>query len=170
MADPKLIGGATQRFIGLSTDTKPTGVPVGSTIYDRDAHTWYVCYDGTNWGLKSLLVDEGPVACAAGDVHEPAANTAAVVTYTAAAAVKHVITGVAWSYVGGIPTGGNLKVEDVSGTTVFSIDIDESGPGSHEFPKPKKSAAANTAMIITLAAGGAGVTGKLNITNHWTEA
>jgi len=110
------------------------------------------------------------IDCAAADVHAPAANTAAVVTYAAVAGEKHVVTGIAWSYTGGTPTGGNLKIEDVSGTTVFTLDIDKSGPGSFEFPIPKKSAAANTAMIITLAAGGAGVTGKVSVVNHWTEA
>ena len=113
---------------------------------------------------------EKAIAAAAADVHAPAANTAAVVTYAAVEAVKHHITGVAWSYDGGIPTNGNLLIEDVSGTTVFTMDITEEGPGFVVFPKPKQSAAVNTAMIITLAAGGAGVTGKISVLNHWTEA
>jgi len=121
-------------------------------------------------GYEPPLIHEAPVAAAAADVHAPAANTAAIVTYSATAALKHCITGIVWSYVGGIPTGGNLKIEDVSGTTVFTMDIDEGGPGVIIFPKPKKSAAINTAMIITLAAGGAGITGKVSILNHWTEA
>lgn len=200
------------RYIGLAGDTKPTGVPVGSTFLEYDTDALFVTHDGTNWvqvdklvrsaqlptalaaggGLKvegvaggvslpvtaaqgaagaaAWPVAESPVAAAAADVHAPAANTAAVVTYAAAAALKHVITGIAWSYVGGIPTGGNLKVEDVAGTTVFTLDIDESGAGVIVFPKPKKAAAVNTAMIITLAAGGAGVTGKVAILNHFTEA
>jgi hypothetical protein len=115
-------------------------------------------------------VDEAAVACAAADVHAPAANTAAVVTYAGVAALRHVITGLVWSYAGGIPVGGNLKVDDVAGTTVFTMDIDESGPGIIVFPKPKRSAAVNTAIIITLTAGGAGVTGKVSILNHWMEA
>jgi len=109
------------------------------------------------------------IPCAAADVHAPAANTAAVVTYAAVAGEKHVVTGIAWSYIGGTPDG-NLTIEDVSGTTVFTLDIDKSGAGSVEFPIPKKSAAANKAMIITLAAGGDGVTGKVSVINHWTEA
>jgi hypothetical protein len=116
-----------------------------------------------------LPVSQTRVVGAAADVHAPAANTAAIVTYTASATKKHVITGIAWSYSGGLPIGGNIKIEDVSGTTIFSLDITEQGPGSFEFPRPKISAAVNTAMIITLAAGGVGVTGKLSITNHWLE-
>ena len=128
-------------------------------------------YSGT--GLVSqanpLPVSQTRVVAAAADVNAPAVNTAAIVTYVADATKKHVITGVAWSYIGGIPVGGNLKIEDVAGTVVFSVDIDKPGPGSFEFPRPKIGAAANTAMIITLAAGGAGVTGKISIENHWLE-
>lgn len=102
------------------------------------------------------------------DVHLPASGTAAIVTYTAASGTAHVIGGVAWSY-NGIPTAGNLKIEDVSGTIVFSIDITAAGPGFIPFARPKKSAATNTAMIITLASGGAAVTGKVSVLSHWTE-
>ena len=116
-----------------------------------------------------LPVSQTRVVCAIADVHAPAANTAAIVTYAADATKKHVITGVAWSYAGGTPVGGNLKIEDVVGTVIFTVDIDKSGPGGFEFPRPKIGAAANTAMVVTLAAGGAGVTGKVSVENHWLE-
>ena len=117
--------------------------------------------------LQDSTVGIAPIVGVAADVNAPAVNTAAVVTYGAAANAVHAITGVAWSYDGGIPVGGNLLIEDVAGTTVFSIDITEEGPGFFIFPNPKRSAVVNTAMIITLAAGGAGITGKLSILNHW---
>ena len=102
------------------------------------------------------------------DVSAPASNTAAVVTYNAAGAnISHLIGGIAWSY-NAAPTGGNLKVEDGSGTTVFSMDITAAGAGFIPFTPPKKGST-NTAMIITLAAGGASVTGKVSIHNHWAE-
>jgi len=42
-----------QRFIGLSTDTKPTaGIPVGSTFFETDTGSAYA-YDGTNWVLRN---------------------------------------------------------------------------------------------------------------------
>jgi hypothetical protein len=104
----------------------------------------------------------------AGDLHAPTSNTAAVVTYTATPSVKHVISGVYWSY-NAAPTAGNLKIEDVSGTTIFSVDITAAGPGFMPFPTPFKSAVVNTAMIVTLAAGGSGVTGKVTA-RHWTES
>jgi hypothetical protein len=40
---------AIQRFNGLSTDSKPTGVPAGSTFWAYDTGTMFRCYDGTNW-------------------------------------------------------------------------------------------------------------------------
>jgi hypothetical protein len=105
---------------------------------------------------------------AAADVHAPSSNTAAVVTYSAAgASYKHVITGIAWSY-SGDPTAGNLKIENGSGTVIFSIDITTKGPGVIYFSIPKKGST-NTAMIITLAAGGSGVTGKVSVLSHWVE-
>ena len=44
----KLIG-TIQRYIGLSTDTKPTGVPVGSEFEEHNTGAVYKTYDGTNW-------------------------------------------------------------------------------------------------------------------------
>jgi len=107
-------------------------------------------------------------AAATTNVHVPSSNTAAVITYTAGGSgVSHVISGIAWSY-SGAPTSGNLKVEDGSGTTVFSIDITAAGPGFIPFSAPLKGTA-NTAMIITLAAGGSGISGKVNALGKWTE-
>jgi len=38
-----------QNWVGLSTDTKPTGVAVGSTFLEYDSKLLYVNYDGTLW-------------------------------------------------------------------------------------------------------------------------
>ena len=38
-----------QRYVGLSTDTKPTGVPIGSEYLEYNSHVLYITYDGTNW-------------------------------------------------------------------------------------------------------------------------
>ena len=41
-----------KNFIGLSTDTKPTGastaVPVGSKLFEYDTRKTFITYDGTN--------------------------------------------------------------------------------------------------------------------------
>ena len=107
-------------------------------------------------------------AVSTGDVHAPAANTVAVVSYAAAGAfLAHVLSGIAWSY-SADPSGGNLKVEDGAGNVVFSLDITKGGPGFIQFPQPKKGSA-NTALVVTLAAGGAGISGKVSVLGHWTE-
>lgn len=110
---------------------------------------------GGNRGLTSLLTD----------LHLPAANAAATKTVAAVAGKRHVIHQIAWSY-DATPTGGNLKIENGSGTTLFSFDIITGGPGVINF-NPKKCSV-NTAMIVTLAAGGSGVTGKVNF-DYTTE-
>jgi hypothetical protein len=108
-----------------------------------------------------------PVAVSSGDYHAPAANTAATVTLASTASLKHCISQIVFSY-NADPTNGNLLVQD-AGTTVFSMDVTKSGPGQVLFNYPLKQATANTQMVITLAAGGASATGKVNCT-HWTEA
>lgn len=36
-------------FYGLSTDTKPTGVPLKTLCYETDTAKAYITRDGTNW-------------------------------------------------------------------------------------------------------------------------
>jgi len=49
----------THRFIGSSSETKPTNVvgadpvPQGSTFYEWDTGVLYITYDGTNWVDKT---------------------------------------------------------------------------------------------------------------------
>jgi hypothetical protein len=107
------------------------------------------------------------IPASSSDVHAPAANTAAVVTYAAVSDRRHGLSGIAWSY-SAAPTNGNLKVEDGSGTTVFSMDITAAGPGVVYFTPPKLGSL-NTALIVTLAAGGASVSGKVSVLGHWKE-
>jgi hypothetical protein len=111
---------------------------------------------------------ETPIAASTNDTNAPATNTNAVLTYAAAGAgVSHCLGGVAWSYIGGTPTG-LLKIEDGAGNIVFQVDIGAAGYGQINFLPPKKGTA-NTALIVTLTAGGAGITGKISALSHWTE-
>lgn len=51
---------AIQRYIGLSSDSKPTGVPVGSTFLEHDTDAIYITHDGgTTWVLKGLTPGTG---------------------------------------------------------------------------------------------------------------
>lgn len=110
----------------------------------------------------------GSCAAETANVHTPATNTNAVVTYSAVSSQSHCISGVAFSYSGGTPTNANLKIEDGSGNTVFSVDVTSSGVGFIPF-FPFLRGSVNTALIITLSAGGAGISGKLSVLNHWRE-
>jgi hypothetical protein len=107
-------------------------------------------------------IDRRAIPSVAGDVNAPAAATAAVITYASGGGqTKHYIHSVIWSY-DATPAAGSLIIEDVSGTTVFSVAVTAAGPGQLVFDPPIISSAVATAMIVTLASGGAGVTGKVN--------
>jgi hypothetical protein len=96
-----------------------------------------------------------------------AAAADVVITYDHEGGIKHIITGLAWSY-DIAPNGGRLTVEDGGGTIVFDIDITADGPGSIHFD-PNVRGSENTDLICTLYSGGAGCTGKLNVLGHYTQ-
>ncbi len=119
--------------------------------------------------LLSLAYNSRGMPQVAANIHAPAQATAGVVTFGAAGAgQKHVIRGVAYSY-DTTPTGGSLIITD-AGTTVLSLAIPAAGEKWVTFPVPIKSAAANTAMVLTLASGAGSVIGKINALGHSTEA
>lgn len=105
-----------------------------------------------------------PFRVTSADTATAAANTAVALTYAAVAGRQHVIGDLIVSY-SGAPTGGNLKVEDGSGNTVFQVDIVAAGPTILPLELPRMGSP-NTALIVTLAAGGSGVVGKINV-GHW---
>lgn len=60
-----------KRFIGLSTDTKPTDVQPGSYYWCYDTGTLLKTYDGTNWMAYSVnsVVQPGTI-----DIHQAAGD------------------------------------------------------------------------------------------------
>lgn len=110
---------------------------------------------------RRVQIDAG--AMSAGNLHAPAANTAAVVTLPAVEGECHVVDGLAWSYAGtGTLSGGNLKVE-LAGTTVFSMDVSAKGQDTVPF---RQRGGPGEAVVVTLAAGGADVSGKVSLLGH----
>jgi hypothetical protein len=109
-----------------------------------------------------VVVTKRPdIAGSANYVHTPAADTAAVVTLAAAGAgICNIVHQIVWSY-SEMPTSGNLKVKD-GATTIFSVDVTVGGPGPIRF-EPGIKGTVNTAMTITLAAGGGTCVGKVNV-------
>jgi hypothetical protein len=49
------IESSPKHYNGASTDSKPTGVPVGSTFWEYDTDIKYKTKDGTNWDSKSVI-------------------------------------------------------------------------------------------------------------------
>lgn len=93
--------------------------------------------------------------------HNPASNTAAVVTIAANAEHLWALRKIVWSY-DATPTGGSVKVE-IGGIEVLDHDISQSGPGYIPLEDGLSSDNKNESLVVTLAAGGSGVTGKLTI-------
>lgn len=87
-----------------------------------------------------------------------APNTA--VTITLPANTRWELAGcILWSY-SAAPTGGRLTV--AGGGFGIDVDIIAGGPGFIPFTIPQHATGDN-AIVITLAAGGAGIVGKLNL-------
>jgi len=93
-----------------------------------------------------------------------AGGAATTITIPADTARPNIIGQVGWSY-SAAPTGGNIKVEDASGTTIFEQDVTAAGPGSFTFV-PALRGTKNAALIVTLAAPGGAVVGKVFV-NSW---
>ena len=88
------------------------------------------------------------------------AGAAVTVTLSAAAGVYHQVHNVTWSY-SAMPTGGRITLVD-GGTTIVDLDLVQDPFDSLPTSMlPILSLLPNTDMVITLAAGGLGVTGKL---------
>lgn len=87
----------------------------------------------------------------------PAANTAAVATLAAVPGQSWALSKIIWSY-NGTPTAGSLTIAWNSASIVLYIT--SAGPGEFIFPEDFVLPL-NTAVVITLAAGGAGVTGTV---------
>lgn len=97
--------------------------------------------------------------------HAPSAHTAAVVTFAADSERKNVITSLIFGYSGTTPLG-SIKVEDGSGTTVFG-PIPVAGQGTWQILfDPPLAGSTNTALIVTLADGGAAATGALYVNGY----
>ena len=98
------------------------------------------------------------------DDHQPAANTAAIVTLAADSEQCHVITSITFGY-NATPTAGSVVVT-AGGVTIFSVPVVAAGPGQIQFPYGlHNDSALNEAVVITLAAAGASVTGRINTTS-----
>lgn len=88
-----------------------------------------------------------------------AANAIATVTIASSTGKRHHVLGLLWSY-SAAPTGGRLTSTGLEGDEI-DMDITAGGPGPILFPPAVGSV--STAVTLALAAGGAGITGKLTV-------
>ena len=87
------------------------------------------------------------------------ANAPVSVTLAAVAGVRHHVLGVIASY-SAEPTAGRLTSTGLGGD---QVDVDLTAPGAAPINFPPVSGANGGSVVFTLAAGGAGVVGKLNV-------
>lgn len=87
----------------------------------------------------------------------PAVNTAATFTIAANTERRNRLVRVYWSY-NAAPTGGRLTIT-IGGVVEYDFDITAAGPNSVEMSGA--ISAVNATIVVTLAAAGAAVTGKL---------
>ncbi len=92
--------------------------------------------------------------------HHPASNTAAIVALAASAGVYHSVEQVSWSF-DETPSSATLTLS-TTGQDDFVLSVPFKGARSHVFVNGF-SGDSGDAVTITLAAGGSGVTGKLNV-------
>jgi hypothetical protein len=85
-------------------------------------------------------------------------NTNVVVTIPGVSGFQNYIHHIQWSY-DGTPIGGMITIQDgVGGTILWQQAITASGPGGQD---PDELGTAGVDTVVTLAAGGSGVTGRL---------
>ena len=100
---------------------------------------------------------------AAALVDVPLANVAAVVTVAAVPGFRHYLKSFAWSY-SAAPAAGSTMIVTDGGVQMFHQYVSAAGPGFQEFPGDRGlRMAANSALVLTLLAGGLGVLGSVSI-------
>jgi len=141
----------------------------------RAAETWigrlYRLMSGIQPGTPLATIPRGISIAGVGE-GEPGnvvvspANANGVITFGAVAGVRHVVSGFAWSY-DADPTGGRITITS-GGVALFDMDVTTGGAGKIEFPRGKVGGA-GLDYVLTIYAGGAGIVGKLNALDYWTQ-
>ena len=94
--------------------------------------------------------------------HEPAANTAAIVTLAARAGERRVISQIDYSLSGTIASAPALTITGLHGGTYSIVVPAAVAVNQLRFSQPLVGLV-NTAVVVTLAAAGASAIGKINV-------
>lgn len=92
----------------------------------------------------------------------PAANAPAIVKIAGRVGHRTCIGNVQWSY-SGVPAGGNIIATDGIADRVYTVDIVAAGPGALISGDAWAEFNVGADVTVTLAPGGAGVTGKVSL-------
>lgn len=94
-----------------------------------------------------------------------AVNTAVVVTIAAVAGQAVRLTSLAVSY-NAAPTAGSVTVV-VNAVTILQLDISAAGPSAVPLPPGGLECQAGQSCVITLAAAGAAVAGRVSVSSYY---
>jgi len=159
-----------QRWIGLSTDTKPTGPPVGSTFYE--ANTGYSFkYNGYAWLPVDIMADGLTVNYKQISLNQ-AAGDYTVMTATAQdlfidAVIVHVpddLSGVATFTSIAVATDDAAAIEILSAAAGAKAKL--TGNFYHVYQGPEVTASTQV-IELTIAGGAAGAGTVADITVMW---
>ena len=161
------------RYIGLSSETKPSPVPVGSTYYAYDTGVMYITYNGTNYAVKPAAYEpliykayEEIVDCSAGGV----AQTEALVTLSAGTILLEIITicteafnsaGVKTFEVG-IAANTDKYIDPVDCPVTLNGVMTMAG-GTNNDQKTHEALTASTPLIATWTNTAAATAGKMQV-------
>jgi hypothetical protein len=98
----------------------------------------------------------------------PAANTAAVATLAAVAGSLNVTGGISGSLSATPSAAVPITLSD-GATVIWQNYVTAGGAWQFPFTVPVANLAVDTALVLTLAAGGSGVSGTANFDSAWTE-
>lgn len=147
------------QVVGDAVVTAAAGVQrVGIADSSNDPIAAYTTGDAAN----ALQVDqEGNVSAR----DNPAANTDAVITIAAVAGQRGRISSITFNYFGA-NAASTFTITD-GGVQRFNISVpaNQNSIVHLEFPNGGLRSSVNSALVVTLPAGGAGVSGNLNVTS-----
>jgi len=171
---------SNERYIGLSTDTKPTSPPAGSLFWESDTGATYV-YTGSAWALR---VDQQPMVARKAITFDGAAGTGeagTAVTFfdvTGEVILEYIVPYCTGDLTESAPTAtialgtSSQNAQFVAATNAVDIDSGEfwmdTAPdaGARQVPASNKESVTAQDIIATIAA--ANVTGgTLEVTVWW---
>ena len=161
------------RYIGLSTDAKPTSIPVGSTYYAYDTGVMYITYTGSLWAVKPAAYEpliykayEEIVDCSGGGI----AQTEALVTLSAGTVILEIITVCTEAFNGnttktfevGIAANTDKYIDPVDCPVTLDGVMTMAG-GTNNDQKSAEALIASTPLIATWTNNAAASAGKMKV-------